>query len=98
MYTPCTTPQAGEGLFNQTELDLNNDGIADEVDTACGDLPAIDLEKEIISAVQLPDGSYDVTYTVVVSNAMDTLGTYDLTDTPGFDDDFTINSASSYTS
>ena len=38
VYTPCTTPQAGEGLFNQTELDLNNDGIADEVDTACGDL------------------------------------------------------------
>ncbi|KAA3640607.1 MAG: DUF11 domain-containing protein, partial [Bacteroidetes bacterium] len=42
-YAPCGsttgTPQAGEGLFNESFLDLNNDGNPEEIKWDCGDLP-----------------------------------------------------------
>ena len=78
-------------------LILNNDGTPDAEDEACGDeIPAISHDKAFVDAVQQADGSYDVTYTVVVEND-GAAGQYDLTDIPGFDDDVVINSAS-YTS
>ena len=86
----------GEGLYNLAELDLNNDGTPDAEDDACGDeIPAISHDKAFVDAVQQADGSYDVTYTVVVEND-GAAGQYDLTDIPGFDDDVVINSAILY--
>ncbi|NRA48168.1 MAG: carboxypeptidase regulatory-like domain-containing protein, partial [Phaeodactylibacter sp.] len=97
IYTACGasngTPQGGEGLFNLAELDLNNDGTAELTDEACGDLPAIELEKSFISAVQQGNGNYLVTYEVSVINSGGAAGSYDLYDTPGFDNDITIVSA-----
>ncbi|MCH2081056.1 MAG: hypothetical protein MK226_01635, partial [Saprospiraceae bacterium] len=97
-YTACGetngTPQAGEGLYNMTELDLTNDGTPEQTDDACGDLPAIDHEKSFVSAIQQANGSHNVVYTVVVNNSGAAAGAYDLTDVPGYDDDVTINSAS----
>ena len=40
------------------------------------------------------DGSYDVSYVVVVENVGGAAGQYDLSDTPNFEDDITINNAS----
>ncbi|HMR90465.1 MAG TPA: hypothetical protein PKD51_20025, partial [Saprospiraceae bacterium] len=102
-YTACGetipgTPQAGEGLFNTALLDVNNDGIDDIEDEVCGDLPSISMTKDLVSvSSQLPNGSYNVTYTVVVTNNGGQVGTYDLFDLPIFDDDIVINSGS-YTS
>ncbi|KAA3623789.1 MAG: hypothetical protein DWQ02_24045 [Bacteroidetes bacterium] len=97
-YTACgetnTIPQAGEGLYNLSQLDTNNDGIPDEEDEACGDLPFITHVKDITSIDQQPNGTYNVLYTVVVSNIGGATGTYDLYDDPTFDDDITINLAS----
>jgi hypothetical protein len=100
-YTGCGsatgTPQAGEGLFNLAGLDLNNDGTPEFTDQACGDLPAIELEKNFVSAVQQSNGNYTVIYEVSVANSGGAAGAYDLLDTPDFDDDITITGAT-YTS
>ncbi|RMF03594.1 MAG: DUF11 domain-containing protein, partial [Bacteroidetes bacterium] len=93
---PTTTDASvpGQGLYNATVLDTNNDGVPEEEDEICADLPYITHEKTgpVISA-QLMNGSYDVTYTVTVRNLGGAAGEYDLYDTPGFDDDFIINTA-----
>jgi len=88
------TPQAGEGLFNQSQLDINDDGIPDETSEVCDDVPAIAHEKQFISATQLGDGTWDVLYRIVVVNYSHVSGAYDLVDAPAFDDDIIINSAS----
>jgi len=99
-YTACGggvggPPAAGQGLFNMSQLDRNADGSVEEERVACGDLPYITHEKlgPAISTLQ-PDGSYNVTYTIRVYNAGGAAGNYDLSDTPYFDDDITINTAS----
>ncbi|HRK82670.1 MAG TPA: SdrD B-like domain-containing protein, partial [Saprospiraceae bacterium] len=99
-YTRCGggvggPPVAGQGLFNLSQLDRGADGSIEETRTACGDLPYITHEKlgPAISTLQ-PDGSYNVTYTIRVYNAGGVAGNYDLSDTPYFDDDITINTAS----
>ncbi|MCB9345884.1 MAG: hypothetical protein H6573_00035, partial [Lewinellaceae bacterium] len=99
IYTACEDgapgdPIPGEGLYNATALDLNDDGTPEETDEVCGDLPYITHEKEgpVIGA-QKPDGSYDVRYTITVTNTGGANGVYTLIDTPNFDDDITINSA-----
>ena len=96
-YTSCSTggPKGNgapdQGLYNLAELDTNNDGQPDASDDACGDLPSIELEKTFVSATVQADGSYDVVYTIAVTNSGGATGTYGLTDTPSFDD-VTINS------
>ena len=100
VYTACSEPgngpgsNPGEGLYNLAQLDINNNGTFDIEDDACGDLPNITMEKDFGSATPNGDGTYTVTYTVTVVNNGGATGTYGLTDTPGFDDDITINSGS----
>ncbi|MBK8735866.1 MAG: hypothetical protein IPL98_08195 [Saprospiraceae bacterium] len=36
-------PSSGEGLFNRTTLDVNNDGTPDQRDTVCADISIWDL-------------------------------------------------------
>ena len=102
VYTKCGNatpgdPTAGEGLYNQAKLDINNDGTPEDVDEACGDLPYVTAAKTVANITNLGGHMYNVTYNVVVRNIGGALGQYDLNDIPGFDDDITINS-SSYTS
>jgi len=99
LYLACgaTTPGnsvPGEGLHNQSELDLNNDGIADETDIACGDLPDVHHDKTISSVVDNADGTYTIVYNIAVTNCGGIADDYSLTDAPNFDDDITILSAS----
>ncbi|HRK82679.1 MAG TPA: DUF11 domain-containing protein, partial [Saprospiraceae bacterium] len=61
---------------------------------ACGNLPNIILDKTFVSATVQPNGSYNVVYTIAVTNNGGATGAYTLTDTPGFDNDVTINSGS----
>jgi hypothetical protein len=86
-------PSKGEGLFNESKLDSNNDGIPEETDKACGDLPYVIHDKRLANITPLGGNMYHVTYQMNVRNLGGTTGVYDLTDTPGFDDDITINSA-----
>ncbi|MBK8705142.1 MAG: DUF11 domain-containing protein [Saprospiraceae bacterium] len=99
-YTSCgegtTVPQPGQGLYNFTSIDTNNDGTPDDDDDACGDLPALELEKTFVSATSNGNGTYNVVYNITVENTGGQ-GQYDLTDTPVYDPDVVINSAS-YTS
>ena len=91
------TGTPGTGLYNRADLDTNNDGEPDVSDDDCGDLPNIELDKEFVSAVAIGDGTYDVTYTIDVTNNGGAQGTYSLQDTPAFDDDIVINGSSNYT-
>ncbi|PHI17998.1 hypothetical protein CEQ90_20235, partial [Lewinellaceae bacterium SD302] len=99
-YTSCEEggddldPSTLKALLNRADLDTDGDGEADLSDTACPDLPAYELDKEFVSATQLPDGTFEVVYTIEVSNVGGAAGQYDLSDTPAFEDDVTINSGS----
>ncbi|MBK8425846.1 MAG: hypothetical protein IPL27_07715 [Lewinellaceae bacterium] len=73
-------------------MDSDNDGDTDITDDACGDLPNINMVKNFVSAVPTGNGTFNVTYTIVVSNPGTVAGTYGLKDTPLFDNDVTINS------
>ncbi len=98
VYTKCgsTTqvPLPGEGLYNKASVDTNNDGIPEDEDDACGDLPNITLVKDFVSVTSLPNGSHNVVYKVTVSNIGGATGSYGLKDTPLFDNDVLINSGS----
>ncbi|MBK9107113.1 MAG: DUF11 domain-containing protein [Saprospiraceae bacterium] len=99
VYTKCEAstpgdPQSGEGLYNQSLLDTNDDGNIDETDEACGDLPYITMTKSVSSIVALGNNMYNVIYSITTQNIGGAAGQYDLSDVPGFDDDFTIGSAS----
>jgi hypothetical protein len=98
VYTACGTggPNGngtpGQGLYNLAQIDVTGDGQPDRSDDACGNLPNVILDKTFVSATVQPNGSYNVVYTIAVTNNGGAQGTYTLTDTPGFDDDVTINS------
>ena len=86
-------PAAGEALFNVSLLDLNDDGTADEKDTACADVPVITHVKDLAgmdSLIQLGPNSYRVTYEIVVTNEGGVTGTYQLADSVAFDDDMVL--------
>jgi uncharacterized repeat protein (TIGR01451 family) len=89
MYDPCdgNDPQPGEGLFNQADLDLDDDGTPELSDDACGDIPfipmaSIDIEKatngedadEYPGVVFLldPASPNAITWTYVVTNTGNT--------------------------
>ncbi|MBK9994322.1 MAG: DUF11 domain-containing protein [Saprospiraceae bacterium] len=103
IYTPCTPGTGGtsgtfgQGLFNQSSLDNDNDGDVDEVDDACGDLPYIIHEKTYLSTTQTGPRNYRINYQITVRNLGGVSGTYELVDQPNFDSDIIINS-SNYTS
>ena len=63
------TPSAGEGLFNQSLLDVNNDGIADQKDTVCTDVEIIDLalRKTVVTPGPYKYGD-DITFKIEVFN------------------------------
>ena len=88
------SPQANEGLFNESRLDLNNDGTPDEIDDACGDIPFVTHNKTFSSSQKIAPSTYLVRYAVVVTNKGGATGVYDLWDQPDFEDDFVILSAS----
>ena len=54
----------------------------------------LDLEKTFVSATLNGNGTFSVNYTITVMETNGVPGTYDLEDTPGFDDDIIINSGS----
>jgi uncharacterized repeat protein (TIGR01451 family) len=95
-YDACEggTPQAGgpaNGLENTATLNPGNDQ-TDLTSTDCQDIPGeLVLDKEFVSATPNEDGTYTVIYTVVVHNTAGLTETYNLLDTPGFDDDVIIN-------
>ncbi len=97
-YTACGEGTGGvagpgQGLYNIASLDDNNDGVIDDDDDACGDLPFLVLTKTHTSTTETSLNCYDVVYTVTVENIGGAPGTYDLVDDPMIDADFTINSA-----
>ncbi|MBL0081796.1 MAG: hypothetical protein IPP37_04930 [Saprospiraceae bacterium] len=100
VYTACGVvgngpgSQPGQGLYNKAELDRNGDGITDITDDACGDLPYVTMEKNLIDVVPNANGTYTVNYAIIVNNIGGATGSYNLKDTPQFDDDITINSGS----
>ena len=96
VYTACGVvgngpgSQPGQGLYNKAELDINNDGITDISDDACGDIPYITMVKNLGTITANANGSYTVTYNIIVKNTGGAAGTYSLKDSPLFDDDITI--------
>jgi len=101
-YTECgasggTIGAPGEGLYNESQLDTNDDGIPDETDEVCADLPYLTLQKDVVSVTQTGARDFDVVYAITVCNIGGAIGDYDMSDQPCFDDDIVINSAA-YTS
>ncbi|WP_026232355.1 SdrD B-like domain-containing protein, partial [Neolewinella persica] len=103
-YTYTTLGAIGSNETNDSDADPAMNGMTDPVVLESGDnnedldagiqrVPSIEIEKTFVSAVPLPNGTYNVTYTVDVINTGG-IGTYSVIDTPSFDDDVTINSGS----
>jgi uncharacterized repeat protein (TIGR01451 family) len=85
-------PASGDGTFNSVTV---TPSIGDpSTDPACGDLPDPDvsIDKSVSSDATLnPDGTYNVSYEVKVSNAAGAgTGSYDLTDDPAFSQGITV--------
>ena len=55
-----------------------------------GDLPYVNMVKNLGTVTMNANGTYTVTYSIVVTNAGGAVSTYTLKDTPLFDDDITI--------
>ncbi|MFC4554388.1 vWA domain-containing protein [Georgenia faecalis] len=91
---PCVpdggTP--GSGLFNGATLTSGND---DYDDDACVEIPepALEIDKTATGATQNDDGSWTVTYDVVVDSTTNVGTTYDLTDTLEYGQGITPTSA-----
>ena len=83
--------QPGQGLYNKAELDRDGDGTTDVVDDACGDLPYVTMVKNLGTVTANSNGSYTVTYQIIVKNNGGASTSYSLKDTPQFDNDVTIN-------
>jgi hypothetical protein len=96
VYRPCEVPgngpgsTLGHGLYNKAEVDRTGDGITDLTDDACGDIPNITLVKDFVSVTPRANGTFDVRYKITVGNNGGAIGTYNLKDSPLFDDDVTI--------
>ena len=100
-YKPCAEVTPGDyipenGLYNLSILDTPND-FNDERDEACGELPIINHVKSGPVVVKQGPNTYDVTYTITVTNSGFATGKYTLNDIPGLENDFEVLSAQ-YTS
>ncbi|MEL6802395.1 MAG: hypothetical protein AAFO91_01260, partial [Bacteroidota bacterium] len=85
----------GFALNNFAEIDTDGDGDVDDRDQDCGDLPYLVLDKTFVEAITDEEtGEVTVVYTVSVSNLGGSSTTYDLVDTPDFDNDVIILSGS----
>jgi hypothetical protein len=96
-YTSCEVSGSengsspGQGLYNKAKLDRNNDGSFEIEDDACGDIPYVTMVKNLGTVTANANGTYNVTYQVIVKNIGGAAGSYSLKDTPQFDNDVTIN-------
>lgn len=96
IYKPCSEiPVHGESLFNLAMLDSDGDGIFDLMDTACANIPVFEIEKELIDSKQLSLRNNELTYRIIVRNHGGASGTYNLLESPVFDDDIKILNAQS---
>ncbi|MBK8450833.1 MAG: hypothetical protein IPL42_12760 [Saprospiraceae bacterium] len=73
VYTKCGQgtpgdPTSGEGLYNQSKIDHNDDGIPEDTKEACGDLPSITHDKTLTSITPLGANKYQINYQLVVKN------------------------------
>ncbi|MFT7512564.1 MAG: protocatechuate 3,4-dioxygenase beta subunit, partial [Candidatus Omnitrophota bacterium] len=91
LYDACNAllPAPGEGLFNATSLTVP--GLTNTV-AACADLdlPDVSHTKTLTAITNYFDGTFDVGYTLVVTNAGIGAGSYSLSDAPGFDSDVVL--------
>ncbi|MCC6816212.1 MAG: hypothetical protein IT267_07370, partial [Saprospiraceae bacterium] len=69
-------PSSGEGLFNESRLDIHSNGSIDEKDTACADLPFIIHDKTFSSVTATGINTYDVVYGITVKNIGGATGQY----------------------
>lgn len=77
--TPLAVTNAGDLGFT---VEVTTESIVScTVRNAEGEVPAVTVDKTALSADQLPDGTWEVVYDVVVTNTSGVEGTYDLTDT-----------------
>ncbi|WP_460980219.1 SdrD B-like domain-containing protein, partial [Pseudactinotalea suaedae] len=81
------------GLFNVATMDPSNH--EDIVDTECGDLPLVTLDKTVTVEPQVVDpvtnpGEYEITYGLTVTNESTTATDYDLEDRLRFGEGITI--------
>ena len=94
-YEPCEevcNPDGGNnGLLNTAKLTYDGET---KKDCDCEELPELKITKVASAPVAVGDGTYDISYTVTVSSLGGAGTTYDLSDTPKFDDDVIINSGS----
>ncbi len=69
-YSSCTgNGSAGEGLFNEAQLDVNNDGTPDATDTTCEDLEEFDLAlRKVIKSVDSYEWGASVVFEIEVVN------------------------------
>ena len=87
----CNPDGGNNGLLNTAELTNNGDT---KKDCDCEELPDLKITKVASAPVAVGDGTYDISYTVTVSSLGGVGTTYNLSDTPRFDDDVIINSGS----
>lgn len=94
----CTPGEPGHGFFNEASMTVAGDEIDVE---ACGPIKEMvvpDVEKTVDSTTQNADGTWTITYDVVVSmpehNPEGLSAIYSLTDTLHFGGDIKVNEAS----
>jgi hypothetical protein len=83
--------ETGTGFLNVATLTAAG---ADAEKTACASPAMPSFDKTFSSAVQNPDGSWAVTYTLRATNDSDSALHYSLSDTPGFATGITIDDRS----
>ncbi len=91
----CEITEAGRtGVWNSTTV-TNGAGTDDDEDCIPIDREGdVDIAKTVTGTAQLADGTWQITYDVVATNATEVVGVYSLTDTLEFGGDIVVNSAS----
>lgn len=86
------TPVAGSGTFNSATLTSSGQQSSDD---DCTNIPvgAVEVAKDLVSAANQADGSWQVSYEITVTNNSDAATTYDLSDTLAFGGGIDVESA-----